>query len=65
MKALTIAEPGKTEILTLPDPVPSDDEVLLKVERVGFCGTDLSTYLGKNPLVTYPRIPGHEITGIV
>ena len=65
MKALTITEPGKTDILTRPDPVPSDDEVLLKVERVGFCGTDLSTYLGKNPLVTYPRIPGHEITGVV
>jgi threonine dehydrogenase-like Zn-dependent dehydrogenase len=33
----------------------------MRIRRIGLCGTDLSTYLGKNPLVTYPRIPGHEI----
>ena len=32
---------------------------------VGFCGSDLSTYLGKNPMVNYPRIPGHEISGVI
>jgi threonine dehydrogenase-like Zn-dependent dehydrogenase len=33
----------------------------MRIRRIGLCGTDLSTYLGKNPLVTYPRIPGHEV----
>lgn len=40
-------------------------EILLKLKYVGFCGSDLSTYLGKNPLVQYPRIPGHEISATI
>ena len=35
--------------------------MLLRVRTVGFCGTDLSTFRGANPLVSYPRIPGHEL----
>lgn len=46
-------------------PRPAKGEVLLKMQYVGFCGSDLSTYLGKNPLVSYPRVPGHEISGII
>lgn len=65
MNALVISEPGKTAIIELPRPVPGRDEVLLKVRRVGFCGSDLSTFRGLNPLVSFPRIPGHEIAGII
>ena len=43
-------------------PVAGMEEVLIKLNYVGFCGSDLSTYLGKNPLVEYPRVPGHEIS---
>ena len=46
-------------------PQPGADEVLLQTRIVGMCGTDLSTFRGKNPLVTYPRIPGHEIAATV
>ena len=46
-------------------PRPEKGEVLLEMRYVGFCGSDLSTYLGKNPLVSYPRIPGHEISGSI
>ena len=35
------------------------------MQYVGFCGSDLGTYLGKNPMVSYPRVPGHEISGII
>jgi threonine dehydrogenase-like Zn-dependent dehydrogenase len=42
-------------------PVAGAGEVLLRTLVVGMCGTDLSTFRGKNPLVSYPRIPGHEI----
>ncbi len=40
-------------------------ELLLKIERVGLCGSDLTTFRGLNPMVTYPRIPGHEIAEAV
>ncbi len=40
-----------------------DEDVLLKVEYLGLCGSDLNTYKGLNPLVELPRIPGHEISG--
>lgn len=39
-----------------------NEEVLLKIKYVGLCGSDLNTYRKLNPLVTYPRIPGHEIS---
>ncbi len=61
MKAFFIDAPGETSIGTLDEPTPAADEVLLRVRTVGFCGTDLSTFRGENPLVSYPRIPGHEI----
>lgn len=65
MKAVVISAPGKIEVKDLAAPGPDPGEVLLKMKYVGFCGSDLSTYLGKNPLVSYPRIPGHEISGVI
>jgi threonine dehydrogenase-like Zn-dependent dehydrogenase len=41
------------------------DEVLLQVRMVGLCGSDLNSYRGRNPLVSYPRIPGHEVAATV
>lgn len=61
MKAIQIIKPGEVAIVDIDNPVIKSDEVLLKIIYVGFCGSDLSTYLGKNPMVQYPRIPGHEI----
>jgi threonine dehydrogenase-like Zn-dependent dehydrogenase len=65
MKALVITEPGKTAYIERPAPKLAAGEVLLQVQRVGYCGSDLSTFRGLNPLVQYPRIPGHEIAGVV
>lgn len=65
MKALQIIAAGQTRILELPRPEPGPGEVLLKMEYVGFCGTDLSTFRGKNAMVQFPRIPGHEIAASV
>jgi threonine dehydrogenase-like Zn-dependent dehydrogenase len=65
MKAFRIVAPGQTEVVDVPLPKLGAGEVLLKVELVGLCGTDLSTYRGKNPLVTLPRIPGHEVAATV
>ena len=65
MTAFTITAPGKSEFREIPAPVPTAEEVLIRVCLVGCCGSDLSTFRGLNPLVSYPRIPGHEISGII
>ncbi len=65
MKALVISAVGKTDYIERPTPRPAPGEVLLEIKRVGFCGTDLNTFRGVNPLVTYPRVPGHEIAGVI
>ncbi|MBA3686778.1 MAG: alcohol dehydrogenase catalytic domain-containing protein, partial [Planctomycetes bacterium] len=65
MKALSIAAPGNAEYRELAQPTPAADEVLMRVRYVGYCGSDLTTYRGLNPLVSYPRIPGHEVSGVV
>lgn len=65
MKAIEITEPGSVRVVDCPDPTAADGEVLVRVETVGYCGTDLSTFRGANPLVTYPRVPGHEVAARV
>lgn len=63
MKTFHIESAGKTGFGEAPQPVPGAGEVLLKIKRVGYCGSDLNTFRGLNPMVTYPRIPGHELSG--
>jgi len=65
MKSVIIESPGKVKIIEVPQPVVNSDEVLLEIEYIGLCGSDLSSYRGLLPLVTYPVIPGHEASGIV
>ncbi|MBH2811391.1 zinc-binding alcohol dehydrogenase family protein [Serratia liquefaciens] len=65
MKALTIDKNSHTEFVDIPEAVCGDNDVLIDVQRVGLCGSDLNTYRGFNPLVVYPCIPGHEISGEV
>jgi len=61
MRALVIDKPGATSLVDVSEPAVGERDVLLRVRIVGFCGTDLSTFRGVNPLVNYPRIPGHEL----
>ena len=65
MKALQITEPGKLEIVELPVPEAGAGEVLLRMEHVGFCGSDLNTFRGANALAKSPVIPGHEIGAVI
>ena len=65
IKVLLIEEPGRADVRVMEMPTPGREEVLVKLQYVGFCGSDLSTWLGKNPLVNYPRVPGHEISGVI
>src|ERR1700756_1390102 len=62
MKALLLEAPKQFRRVDIPPPLkPKRGESLVRVHRVGVCGTDLSGYLGKMPLFSYPRIPGHEL----
>ncbi|MBW4028171.1 MAG: zinc-binding alcohol dehydrogenase family protein [Acidobacteria bacterium] len=65
MKAVALTGPGHVEITEFPEPVWEPGTILLRVEMVGLCGTDLNSFRGKNPLVTYPRVIGHEIAATV
>lgn len=65
MKALRITAPQQAELQDIGVPDPGAGEVAIDVAFVGFCGSDLTSYRGLNPLVSYPRIPGHEIAGRV
>src|SRR5215218_7261398 len=62
MKALSLDAPKQWRRIDVPDPPPPGPrDALVRVHRVGICGTDLSGYLGKMPFFSYPRIPGHEL----
>lgn len=65
MKAVRIVETEKVEVVDLAKPQCGDDEVLLRLRYVGFCGSDLNTYRGGNPMVKMPVIPGHEIGAVI
>lgn len=60
-RAVSLEEPFKISLIETNEPDLNEDEVLVKVNFIGLCGTDLSSYKGSMPLVSYPRIPGHEI----
>lgn len=66
MLALVLESPGHAVCRTVPEPPPpAAGEIVLDVRMVGLCGSDLNSYRGRNPLVSFPRIPGHEVAAVV
>jgi 2-desacetyl-2-hydroxyethyl bacteriochlorophyllide A dehydrogenase len=65
MKALRCDEPGKLSIVKREQPHIGPGEVLVRIRRVGICGTDYHIFEGKHPFLAYPRIMGHEFSGTV
>jgi len=62
MKAISLDQPQKFRLIDIAEPAaPGPGEALVRVHRVGICGTDIGGYLGKMPFFSYPRIPGHEL----
>jgi len=62
MKALQLEKPRTWRRIEMDAPgKPAAGDALVRVHRVGICGTDISGYLGKMPFFSYPRIPGHEL----
>lgn len=62
MKAVQLEEPKHFRMIDVPEPPPpKPGDAVVRIFRVGMCGTDYSGYLGKMPFFSYPRIPGHEL----
>jgi 2-desacetyl-2-hydroxyethyl bacteriochlorophyllide A dehydrogenase len=62
MKAIQLEKPQQFRQIQVPEPTkPGPGDAIIRVHRVGICGTDFSGYLGKMPFFSYPRIPGHEL----
>jgi len=65
MKALRLEQPGQVALVEVPEPQMGPEDVLVELRYVGLCGSDLNAYRGLSPMVTYPRIPGHEVGGVI
>ena len=65
MKAVKLAEPWKIACIETEKPAPKEGEALIRIVTAGICGSDIGAFRGTNGLVTYPRIIGHELAGVV
>jgi len=66
LKAYALVKPFEFGVIDIPEPkIEKPDDVLINVKVVGICGTDMVSYQGKHEAVAFPRIIGHEFSGIV
>ncbi|MFP3884540.1 zinc-binding alcohol dehydrogenase family protein [Priestia filamentosa] len=65
MKRIVCTEPHQFKVVETEIPVRTEKEALVKVKRIGICGTDLHAYQGNQPFFTYPRVLGHELSGYI
>ena len=63
MKTLVCLEPGRFSYEERDMPVSKEGFAIIRIKRIGICGTDLHAYEGKQPYFEYPRILGHELSG--
>ncbi len=61
MQQIVLKEPFSLQRQTVPEPELQVDQALVRVRRIGICGTDLHAYRGRQPFFTYPRVLGHEL----
>jgi 2-desacetyl-2-hydroxyethyl bacteriochlorophyllide A dehydrogenase len=65
MKAVVCNKPFDLEVTERPEPTRASGDVLVRIHRVGLCGTDYHIYDGNQPFLSYPRVMGHELAGEV
>lgn len=65
MKTLVCTKPFQFDYTIMEKPIAKDGETLLKIERIGICGTDLHAFEGTQPFFNYPRILGHELAATI
>ena len=61
MKSLVCINPGELAYKEIEMPVPAEGQAILRVKKIGICGTDLHAYEGTQPYFSYPRVLGHEL----
>jgi threonine dehydrogenase-like Zn-dependent dehydrogenase len=62
MRQVVLLEPGRFASREVEAPRRAPDQALVRVRRIGVCGTDLHAYAGRQPFFTYPRVLGHELS---
>jgi L-iditol 2-dehydrogenase len=65
MKQAIMTKPGTIEFRDVPKPRPGRGQVLIRVRRIGICGSDVHVNHGKHPFTPYPVVQGHEFSGVV
>jgi len=65
MKQAIMVAPGQIDIHETAAPTPGSGEVLLRIQRIGVCGSDIHVYHGKHPLTSYPVVQGHEFSAVL
>ena len=66
MKAVVFEQFGQdADLREVPDPVPSEHGVVVRVEATGLCRSDWHGWMGHDPDITLPHVPGHELAGVV
>ena len=63
MRAIVCHEPFRLGAIVRDDPVAGPGEVVVRIRRVGLCGTDYHIFAGRHPFLSYPRVMGHELSG--
>jgi 2-desacetyl-2-hydroxyethyl bacteriochlorophyllide A dehydrogenase len=61
MKTIICDQPGSLSLIDRPEPRPAAGEALLRIRRIGVCGTDYHILGGRQPYLNYPRVMGHEL----
>ena len=64
-KAIEVTTPGTFRAVERPLVDPGPEQIRIRVEACGVCHSDVATVEGNFPDVTYPRVPGHEVVGLV
>lgn len=57
--------PGAIEFVDVQIPEPTENQVLIRMEKIGVCGSDIHVYHGEHPYTSYPVTQGHEVSGVV
>jgi L-iditol 2-dehydrogenase len=63
MRQAIMTQPGKIEFREVPRPALRPGEVMIRVKRIGVCGSDIHVYHGLHPYTHYPIVQGHEVAG--
>ena len=63
MKSVVCSKPGSLLIQDIARPVDKPGHVIVKIKRIGICGTDIHAFGGNQPFFNYPRVLGHELSG--